>query len=149
MGRFASAALVAGILAPAPAFASLGGRAESVEADRVQAEGALTQIVRTGAYTRHELRTASGTTVREYVSPAGTVFAVTWQGPWLPDLRQVLGTYFEAYQRALRSRRRSRGVVHITQADFVVHASGHQRSFTGRAFVPSLAPAGVRMEALP
>ena len=132
------------------AIASLGGSPESVEADRVHVQGALTQIVRTGAYTRHELRSASGTTIREYVSPAGTVFAVTWQGPWLPDLRQVLGSYFDDYQRALQSRpRRSRGVVQINEPNLVVVASGHQRSFSGRAFVPGLAPAGVSIEALP
>ena len=57
----------------------------------------------------------SGTTVREYVSSNGTVFAVAWQGPWLPDLRQMLGPYFDDYQRALQSttgKRRARGSAH-------------------------------------
>jgi len=149
--RWLAASLLVGALAwSARADASLGGTPESVEADRVQAQGSLTQIVRTDAYTRHEMRTASGTMIREYVSPAGTVFAVTWQGPWLPDLRQVLGSYFDRYQRALRAGpRRARGVVQINEPDFVVQASGHQRSFSGRAMVPALAPSGVRIESLP
>jgi hypothetical protein len=154
-GRFARHALVAAALAgvslarPASAFASLGGTPASVDADRVRSQGSLVAIVRTEAFTRHELRTATGTTIREYVSPGGTVFAVTWQGPWLPDLRQVLGSYFDEYERAIRTRtRRTRGVVQIAEPNFVVVVSGHPRSFSGRAFVPSLAPAGVRAEGL-
>jgi len=153
--RFTRHAVVAAALAcvslatPASAFASLGGTPESVDADRLRSQGSLVAIVRTEAFTRHELRTATGTTIREYVSPGGTVFAVTWQGPWLPDLRQVLGSYFDEYERAVRTRtRRTRGVVQIAEPNFVVVTSGHQRSFSGRAFVPSLAPAGVRAEAL-
>jgi len=153
--RFTRHAVVAAALAcvslatPASAFASLGGTPESVDADRLRSQGSLVAIVRTEAFTRHELRTATGTTIREYVSPGGTVFAVTWQGPWLPDLRQVLGSYFDEYERAVRTRtRRTRGVVQIAEPNFVVVTSGHQRSFSGRAFVPSLAPAGVRADAL-
>jgi hypothetical protein len=142
--------LCASVAWPRSAAASLGGRPESVEADRVQMQGALTQIVRGDAYTRHELRAPSGTTVREYVSESGIVFAVTWQGPWLPDLRQVLGSYFDPYQRALRSRqRRARGVVRIEAGNLIVQSTGHQRSFSGRAFVQNLAPSGVRIESLP
>jgi hypothetical protein len=34
-----------------------------------------------------------GTTAREYVSPSGQVFAVSWQGQAMPDLGQLLGSW--------------------------------------------------------
>jgi hypothetical protein len=132
---------------PAPAFATLGGTSSTVETDRIRMQGALVNIVRTDGYTLHEMRSASGTSIREYVSPSGTVFAVTWDGPWMPDLRQVLGTYFDRYQKR-GGGRRTRGVVRIDEPALVVYVSGHQRAFTGRAYAPPLAPPGFRPETL-
>ena len=88
---------------PASVSATLGRDASSVDADRVRMQGALLRIARDDAYTVHEMQSSSGTAVREYVSSTGTVFAVAWQGPWLPDLRQLLGPYFDDYQRALQA----------------------------------------------
>ena len=73
---------------PAVVHASIGGTASSIESDRVQMQGALRQIVRSGPYTLHEVQSASGIVVREYVSDAGTVFAIAWQGATFPDMRQ-------------------------------------------------------------
>src|ERR1700684_3447439 len=87
---------------PSRPSATLGCDASSVDADRVRVQGALLRIVRSDAFVVHEVQSSSGTTIREYVSSAGTVFAVAWQGPWLPNLRQILGTYFDAYQRTLQ-----------------------------------------------
>jgi hypothetical protein len=136
---------------PTPAFAALGGNAASVDADRVRIQGALMRIVRNDSYALHEIRSASGTMIREYVSASGTVFAVAWQGPWLPDLRQVLGAHFDRYETAMRSARRerkARGFVMIDHPDLVVQMSGHPRSFFGRAYVPALLPQGVQVEAI-
>ena len=108
--------------------ATLGRDASTVDADRVRMQGALLRIARNDAYTVHELRSASGTTVREYVSSNGTVFAVAWQGPWLPDLRQMLGPYFDDYQRALQSttaKRRARGSLTVELPDLTVQMTGH------------------------
>ena len=130
---------------PAGASAALGGDVSSVEADRVGMQGALLRIVSSDAYTLHEVQSSSATTVREYVSSTGVVFAVAWQGPWLPNMRQILGTYFEAYQRlqAAPRTRRGRGSIVIDQPDLVVQMSGHPRAFSGRAYVPRLLPASV------
>ena len=128
-----------------PVSAALGGDVASVEADRVHIQGALTNIVRTDRYTLHEMRSSTGTTIREYVSPDGKVFAVSWKGPFLPDLRQVLGDYFAEYQteaRRVREGRRARGPLAIDTGDLTVVASGHTRSFTGRAIANRLMPAG-------
>ena len=131
--------------------ASLGRDASTIETDRVRMQGALLRIARNDAYTVHELRSASGTTVREYVSSNGIVFAVAWQGPWLPDLRQMLGPYFDDYLRAVQSttgQRRARGSLTIDLRDLTVQMSGHPRAFSGRAYVPRLMPLRVQAETI-
>jgi len=95
-------------IVPSSAFASLGGSVTSVDADRIHVTGALMRIVRIDAFALHEIRSASGTMIREYVNASGTVFAVAWDGPWLPDLRQVLGEHFDRYESAMRSRQSAR-----------------------------------------
>jgi len=147
----AIAALVVCGVAVSPVSASLGGPAESVDADRVKLEGALMRMTRSDSFAVHELRAASGTMIREYVSPSGVVFAVVWQGPVLPDFRQVLGDHFEDYRRAVRSARtgrRGRGALAATAGDFVVESSGHPRAFFGRAYLPSRVPPGVQPDAI-
>jgi hypothetical protein len=87
--------------------------------------------------------------VREYVSADGKVFAVAWHGPWLPDMRQILGTYFEQYAQAMQAQgdgRVRRRPVMIEQPGLVVQIGGHMRAFSGRAYVPEMLPSGVRVE---
>ena len=154
-GRGSRAAVVAIALAaaalPTPAFAALGGQAASVDADRVHLQAALVRMTRVDAYAVHELQTASGTVVREYVSSGGTVFGVAWQGPWVPDLRTILGTYFDQYADALaaaRTKRRGRGPLAVEGPGLVAELSGHPRAFSGRAYVPQLLPQGVTPESI-
>jgi hypothetical protein len=146
-------AIIATILValPSSASASLGGDSTSVDADRVRVQGALLRIVRSDAFTVHEVQSSSGTTIREYMGPTGTVFAVAWEGPWLPNLRQLLGPYFETYQRAAQTgpaNRRARGSLRIDLPDLVVQMSGHPRAFSGRAYVPRLMPQRVQAESI-
>jgi hypothetical protein len=148
---FARNALVVLLLAvPSTAFAALGGTTDSVDADRVHVQGALMRIVRVDAYALHEIRSATGTMIREYVNGSGNVFAVAWEGPWTPDLKQVLGDHFAEYQAAMRARpgRRARGVVSINQPGLVVQITGHMRAVTGRAYLPALVPSGTQLESI-
>jgi len=136
---------------PSIAFAALGGRAASVDADRIRVQGALMRIVRNDVYALHEIRSASGTMIREYVNPSGVVFAVAWDGPWLPDLRQVLGDQFDRYQAVMQSRQRGRsgrGAVVIDEPGLVVQMSGHPRAFQGRAYLPAQLPAGLPLDSI-
>ena len=129
-----------------PAFAALGGDVTSIDADRVHAKGALMRITQADRYAMHEIRSAAGTSIREYVSSSGKVFAVVWQGPYLPDFQQLFGAYFSQYQAAserARRARRGRGPLSFQDGDLVVQMGGHQRSFSGVAYVTSLMPAGV------
>ncbi len=132
-------------------FAALGGSASSIDADRVKMQAALVGIQTVNAYTVHEIQSATGTLVREYVSSSGDVFAVSWNGPTMPDLQQVLGRYFPVYQQAVqaaRQTRRARGPLAIDTGDLVVQVSGHMRSFTGRAYVKHLVPASIQPSAI-
>src|SRR5215471_20618049 len=100
-----SAFIVSLSLCARSGWASLGRDAGSVEQDQVHMKAALRLAHSELAYAVHELKTPTGTVVREYVSPAGKVFGVAWQGPFLPDFRQLLGDYFEPVMQAPRDRR--------------------------------------------
>lgn len=131
-----------------PAFAALGEPASSVQDDQAHMQGTL-HSTQNQAYTVHEIHAATGTIVREYVSSSGRVFAVAWQGPWPPDMRQILGSYFEQYQQAVHAdtgSRAGRKPLRIEQPGFVMHAGGHMRSFSGHAYIPDNLPAGVSAE---
>lgn len=131
-----------------PAWAALGGDTASVQADQIHMQGTR-RTMATASYTVHEIQAASGTVVREYVSSEGKVFAVAFRGPWLPDLRQLLGSYFDQYSQAVQTQRsmgRRRSPVMIDTPGLSVQIGGHPRSFSGRAYVPEMMPSGVAAE---
>lgn len=127
-------------------FAALGGDASSVEADRAKMEATL-ETTNTAAYTVHLMKTPSGIVIREYASPSGRIFGVTWIGPFVPDLVQLLGTYLPQYAAGVSAHRAASGPgrspLHIAQPGFVFHSSGHMRSYSGRTYDPTLFPQGV------
>jgi hypothetical protein len=98
-------------------------------------------------YSIHEMQASTGTIIRQYVSPAGRVFAVSWQG-FGPDLQQLLGEHFNEYMAvASQVAHRGRGV-HIETGDLVFDSGGHMRYAVGRAFLRSQLPAGVSSDEL-
>jgi hypothetical protein len=130
------------------AWASLGGDTASVQADQVHMQGNRRTMV-AKSYTIHEIQAATGTVVREFVSAEGKVFGVAWQGPWPPDMRQLLGSYFDQFVQAAKSRggaRMGRRPLVINQPGLVVQTGGHMRAFAGRAYVPEMLPSGVGAE---
>lgn len=140
----ASIALVM-LALPFCASATLGENATSTEVDRASMKATL-RMLPNSKYTVHEIQTPSGTTVREYVSSAGSVFAVAWQGPVMPDLRQALGSYFHRYTEAAKEKHAGHRHLAIRESDLVVQSNGHMRSFSGRAYLPQLLPQGVSVE---
>ena len=132
---------IAGVLAAlaAPAFAALGGDAASVQADGVHMKAAV-RVTAGAAYSVHEIASASGTVVREFVGSDGKVFAVSWHGPVNPDLRQVLGTYYPQFTQAAATAHGNHRQLAITQPGLVVQNSGRVRAFAGRAWVPGMLP---------
>ncbi len=123
------------------AHAELGGNAGSIESDRVAMKATLRQVP-AAQYTVHEITTPAGVQVREYLAPNGVVFAVAWNGPRIPDLRQLLGAYFGVFKEAAGAQH-GRGPLHVERPDLVVHSGGHMRAFAGLAYAPQLIPPGV------
>jgi hypothetical protein len=140
--------ITAGVMiVPRPALAALGGDVSSVQADQAHMNAQLR--IQTGqAYTVHELHQTNGTVVKEFISPAGKVFAVSWSGPFMPDLRQLMGTYFEQFSQAAqtRVRRPGRAPLNIQQNGLVVQSGGHMRAFFGKAYLSDQLPQSVGPE---
>ena len=132
------------------ARASLGGDSASIEADRMHMKvdhAARLTPSSTGIYTVHETILPTGTIVRQYVSTAGVVFAVTWSGPFKPDLRQLMGPHFNTMiVRQAGQVLAGHRFVSQHEADLVVESGGHPRSFVGRAYLPSALPAGIAVQ---
>lgn len=127
------------------AGAELGGTVTSVQRDREYFKG-TDQVTHTAGYDVHEIKTAAGSSIREYVSPEGKVFSIGWSSPGRPDMKQLLGAYFEQYQRALQAPRMGRGPLAVHDSSLVIELGGHPRAFTGRVYVPELVPQGVDLE---
>jgi hypothetical protein len=130
-------------MAPLGAYASLGGDMESVDADQADMNASERISAASENYTVYELQTPTGTIVREYLSLVGSVFAITWQGPSLPNLRQLMGTYFTQYTEAANTQHGGHGHLEVRLPDLVVESSGRARAFFGRAYLPKGLPQGV------
>jgi Protein of unknown function (DUF2844). len=90
-------------------------------------------------------------TLTEY-SANGTVFAILWSGPTMPDYRSLLGTYFPSYQQVIQTQPLSpghyRAPVAIHQPNLVLHASGHMGAYQGSMYDPSAVPTGLSITSL-
>ena len=135
--------LIAGTV---PAWAALGQPESSVSTDGQFLRGQIRDEAHEG-YRLHLITDPDGTVVREYVSPAGIVFGISWQGPSVPNMRQLLGTYFTHLQQYAQAQTGRRGgPLTIQKNGFVFTSGGHMRSYHGRAYVPNLLPPSVSPE---
>lgn len=145
--RALGAALVLTLAAP-PARAALGEREESVGRDRRALAAVARGTDERGGYRVHELEKGA-TTIREFVSADGVVFAVTWSGITHPDLRPLLGAFHDEYRAAARAHRaEGRRARRVAGERVVVESWGHPRDLHGRAYVPALLPSGVTVDEL-
>ena len=146
-GMVCGMAVVAALAAAECAYAALGGNADTVTADRKALSGVHRASTSRNGYTVEEIASDS-TTVREYVSSAGVVFGIAWNGYVHPDLTQLLGSYSGHYSSArknaphVQGRRNQR----IAADDVVVEKWGHMRNLQGRAYAPALVPSGVSID---
>jgi hypothetical protein len=147
-----STGLVIGVIAAfgwvTPAWGALGGDINSILADQAQMQGTR-KATAMGTYTIHEIQGANGAAVHEYQTQGGTVFAVAWSGPLTPDVRQILGNYFDEYTKALKAQSgtpRGRRPIMINEPGLAIEIGGHPRWFVGKVYIPEQLPAGLRSE---
>src|SRR5271165_454583 len=137
------------LVMPLPAMAVLGDNAASVLTDQARMKGTL-RSVDNRTYVMHEITAPTGTVVREFVSPAGAIFGVAWEGQFPPDLQQLRGPYYQQAQQArqetssAQQQRRRRAPIVIETPGLVMYQTGHMRSFHGQAYIPQLVPQGVQ-----
>ena len=141
----------AGLSLASAAHAELGGAVSTRFANETRAIAATSAATMAG-FTRHETVRANGGMVHEFTNGSGQVFAVSWSGPGKPDLRTLLGRYFDvtvaspAPSRALRTLRQP---VQAGGAGVQIASSGHMGWFRGIAYVAALAPPGFTPTDLP
>ena len=130
------------MLGALPAWAALGEYEGSVGLDQQVLHGEIRAEVHTG-YKLHQIQTPDGAIIREYVSPEGKVFAISWQSHSLPNFQQLLGSYFGRVQQAAQTKVQRGGPLVINAADFVYFSGGRMMNFHGSAYVPGLLPKNV------
>lgn len=164
----AACAIAAVLSLPAGgARAALGGDLASIDADgaRLGARHAVAQVAATGARATamaaaatpvpsvqvHRLVREDGSTFSEFVRADGRVFAVSWSSRLKPRLEPLLGTLAADYVRGTAramARPGPRHAVAMEEGDLVLHATTRLNANTGLAYVRSLLPAGVDVDAL-
>ncbi|MGC8507202.1 MAG: DUF2844 domain-containing protein [Thiomonas sp.] len=112
------------------------------QVQRYAAQAASGATATTASVQTQTVQTAQGVTVTEYANAAGTVFAITWKGPFKPDLQQLLGSYFAPYIQAANTQTQQLNLSMVQGQNIVVHSAGRMRGFLGVAWVPTLVPAG-------
>jgi hypothetical protein len=139
--------LLVTLLQGALAYAALGGTPSdfggTTAPPAARRLAAATEAQAEAVYTVTQSTLDSGTVVREYSDTAGKVFAVSWRGPTLPDLRTLLGEKFAVMTSSAGKRAQAgHSQLAVDQSDVVLVSNGHMRSFAGHAWIPSALPAG-------
>jgi hypothetical protein len=95
------------------------------------------------SYTVNSSVLAGGTTVREYVGADGLVFAVSWNGPFMPDLRTLLGDQFTTMTaEAARHPKAGHSQLRVERPEVTIESTGHMRAYAGRAWLTAKLPTG-------
>ncbi|HEY4296211.1 MAG TPA: DUF2844 domain-containing protein [Paraburkholderia sp.] len=167
-GIVSALALSCSLLAAQSAYAGLGGApmtpptdasvssrvvqpvsnaATSAQSVMRSASGAASSTPASASYTVRETKLGNGTVVREYLAADGSVFGIAWRGPQMPDLNDLLGSYFPQYVAGVKAVRAARGggrgPVSVDQSGLVVRSGGHMGAFNGQAWLTPALPAGV------
>ncbi|MCC8393222.1 DUF2844 domain-containing protein [Paraburkholderia sp. MMS20-SJTR3] len=123
------------------------GASQSVMRSASGAAGSSAATSSSSSYTVRETALGNGTVVREYLDTSGAVFGLAWHGPQMPDLSELLGSYFPQYVTSVKAvraaRGNTRGPVSVDDSALVVHSGGHMGAFSGVAWLPAALPSGV------
>jgi hypothetical protein len=151
MRRALYAMLFLSMLQCAVAYASLGGAPSNFSTTPLLRQGArsLAAADSTANYTVTQSTLDEGTVVREYSDAAGVVFAVSWNGPFLPDLRTLLGAHFDTLRsEAAKQPKAGHSQLAVERPDVVIVSTGHMRSYSGKAWIPASLPAGFSTDSI-
>jgi hypothetical protein len=139
--RRAASALMLLLAHAGLSHAALGGHSEQFNTEGTTVVSSVSSAV--SNYVIRDTTLASGTRVREYISGSGVVFAVTWEGPVLPNLKALLGRYFDTMlAESARKPRAGRAHLAITRPEVVINSGGHMRAFEGSGWIPAEFPSG-------
>jgi hypothetical protein len=149
MRRAFTLMLFLSLLQGALAWAALGsapsnfGTATTQTRQASRLAATATTAASDAVYTVTQSTLDSGTVVREYSDANGAVFAVSWKGPTLPDLRTLLGDKFTVMtSNAAKRPKAGHSQLAVEQSDVVIVSNGHMRAFAGKAWIPGALPAG-------
>lgn len=121
--------------------AALGGPPEQFDTEGTTVVSSTSSVATN--YVMRDTKLATGAQVREYVSGNGIVFALAWDGPVLPDLKALLGRYFDAMvAESARKPKAGRSHLALNRPEVVINSGGHMRAFEGSAWIPAEFPAG-------
>jgi hypothetical protein len=142
-------ACLVSLVASSAAHAVLGGNVSSVGEDQTRLKGARHAAVALRVQVEtHEITMADGSSIREYVGPGGTVFAVAWNTRLKPNLAALLGQHAATYAAAAQDAARVPGIrrqVVLARDDLVVRSAAHLNTFVGIAYLRSLVPEGINV----
>ena len=140
------------LLGTLPAHAVLGGDVSTVADDQTRLRGTRhAAVIASVAMRVHEITMADGSSIREFVTPSGVVFAVAWSTRFKPDLAALFGAHATAYADAASEALRTPGIrrrFELRRGDLVVHSTAHLNAYVGKAWLQSLVPQGVGVDAL-
>ena len=139
--------LALSLLGARQARATLGEGADSIARDKKALSAVKRATTSFANYTVQEIA-SDATTVREFITPAGVVFAVAWNGLVHPDFSTLLGAYTDEYKSAKKQLPRQHGKKssRVQSGRVVVETWGHMGNLQGRAYLPALVPEGVKTD---
>lgn len=131
---------------PRPVLAILGESSATVKHDQARLNSTHRSQSEAG-YTIHTLETP-GLVIREYTSPDGMVFGLSWrQHTGLLNLESLFGTYYGEYSQAVAQQaRQSPRFQRIETDHLIVERGGRMGATWGRAWIVALLPPGIFKE---
>jgi hypothetical protein len=126
-----------------PACAQLGGTMPATPraASAMVANNLVDGSIRIRGWTDE-----GGTTIHEYATADGLIFAYTWDGPTMPDIDRLLGRYSASWRAKAAELAATRSSLHasrVVHPDLIVDSGGQMRSYVGRAWLPAAMPPGI------
>lgn len=146
--HFLRAAVCAVMIFSEPSQAGLGEAASSVSHDQMGLNGSSLQVISKDKFSRYEFTTPGGVRIRQFVSLGGTVFAVAWLGPDMPDLSVLLASFHKDYLVAAEAPRMNQRALVVSNERLVLHINSLPRGFIGGAYLPAQLPTDVLPQVL-